>query len=103
MYAVIFTSTRPAGDPDDGYGEMADRMFSLCAEQPGFIGYDSARSPSGDGITVCYWETEEAITAWREHAEHQVAQERGRSDWYERYRLLVCKVERDYGWSRSLA
>jgi heme-degrading monooxygenase HmoA len=105
MYAVIFVSKRAeassAPGEDDGYEETAERMFEMCAEQPGFLGFESARSPGGSGITVCYWESEEAIAAWRANAEHLVAQERGRADWYVRYRIQVCKVERDSEWSRS--
>lgn len=40
-YAVIFTSYRTEGD--NGYAEMAARMVALAAEQPGFLGIESAR------------------------------------------------------------
>ncbi|WP_368389726.1 hypothetical protein [Maribacter sp. 1_MG-2023] len=40
-YAVIFTSTRIAGD--DGYGEMADFMEQLAKKQSGYIGIESAK------------------------------------------------------------
>ncbi|AEI39009.1 antibiotic biosynthesis monooxygenase family protein [Paenibacillus mucilaginosus] len=92
-YAVIFTSERTAGDK--GYGRMADLMVELASQQPGFLGVESARDAGGLGITVSYWSSLEAIRAWREHALHQTAQEKGRTDWYERYALRVSKVERD--------
>ncbi|MEM9868519.1 MAG: antibiotic biosynthesis monooxygenase, partial [Bacteroidota bacterium] len=40
-YAVIFTNTRTEGD--DGYAEMAEEMERLAREQPGFLGFESAR------------------------------------------------------------
>jgi heme-degrading monooxygenase HmoA len=40
-YAVIFTSHRTEGD--NGYGEMAERMAELAAQQPGYLGMESAR------------------------------------------------------------
>ena len=92
-YAVIFTSLRT--DVDTGYDAMAARMLELAAEQPGFPGIESARA--GLGITVSYWESEAAIAAWKRNAEHLVAQERGRSEWYSAYRTRVCRVEREYG------
>ena len=52
-YAVIFTSRRNE-QPGDGYAETADRIFALAHEQPGFLGFDTART-DGLGITVCYW------------------------------------------------
>jgi heme-degrading monooxygenase HmoA len=92
-YAVIFTSVRT--DVDGDYEAMAQRMVELAAMQPGFLGVESARE--GLGITVSYWESEAAIAAWKQQAEHRVAQERGRSDWYAAYRTRVCRVEREYG------
>jgi heme-degrading monooxygenase HmoA len=96
-YAVIFTSTRTA--VDGGYAGMAARMFELAAAQPGFLGMESARD--GLGITISYWATLEAISAWKRNAEHQVAQELGRSQWYEAFQTRICRVERDYGFQRE--
>lgn len=94
-YAVIFTSRRTDGDA--GYGATADRMVELAAQQPGYLGVESVRGADGLGITVSYWESEAAIAAWRAHAEHTLARERGRRDWYAHYELRVAKVERAYG------
>jgi heme-degrading monooxygenase HmoA len=93
-YSVIFSSLRTEGD--DGYAAMADHMVALAAGQPGFLGVESARSSSGFGITVSYWESLESIAAWKAHAEHQVAQERGKHDWYRHYALRIARVERAY-------
>lgn len=98
-YAVIFTSQRTPGD--QGYGNMADRMAALAAEQPGYLGVESARGEDGLGITVSYWRSAEDILAWRRNAEHKVARDTGRSDWYQHYTLRVAKVERAYGWERA--
>jgi len=94
-YAVIFTSLRTEGDR--GYGHMAGRMVELAAQQPGFLGVESARTPEGLGITVSYWASEEAIAQWKAHADHKIAQETGQRVWYSDYHLRVAKVEREYG------
>lgn len=94
-YAVIFSSRRTAGDA--GYADMAERMVALAAEQDGFLGVESTRGDDGFGITVSYWRDLESIAAWRRHAEHRVAQEQGRSQWYEHYELRVARVERAHG------
>ena len=96
-YAVIFTSTRTEGD--NGYEKMADAMFELATKQPGFLGFESARS--GLGITVSYWDSPESISAWQRNASHLVAQQRGRAEWYQCYKVRVCKVERDYDFRRD--
>ncbi|MFG6412683.1 antibiotic biosynthesis monooxygenase family protein [Roseateles sp. DC23W] len=98
-YAVIFTSQRTP--VDQGYGQMADRMVELAAAQPGYLGMESSRGDDGLGITVSYWRSADDIAAWRRHAEHKVARDTGRSDWYQHYTLRVARVERAYGWQRS--
>jgi len=94
-YAVIFTSIRTDGD--NGYSSMADRMVSLASSQPGFLGVESARSANGFGITVSYWESPQAIADWKANAEHRIAQETGKTQWYADYQLRVAKVERAHG------
>ncbi len=94
-YAVIFTSQRTAGD--EGYGDMAELMVALAAQQPGFLGVESVRGADGVGITVSYWSSEEAIAAWRADAEHRLAREQGRSRWYAGFQVRVARVERAYG------
>lgn len=97
-YAVIFTSTRTEGD--DGYGDMSVKMNELAAQQPGFLGVESARGADGLGITVSYWESEEAIANWRKNVEHRVAQTHGRGRWYDQFVTRVAKVERVTRFSR---
>jgi heme-degrading monooxygenase HmoA len=91
--AVIFTSLRTDGD--QGYARMSERMERLAEQQPGYLGIEAAREQVG--ITVSYWADEVAAAAWKQVAEHLVAQERGREAWYADYRVRVCTVTRDYG------
>jgi heme-degrading monooxygenase HmoA len=93
IYAVIFSSKlKPSAK---GYGEMAEEMEALARAQPGFLGIESARSAAGDGITVCYWDSLDAIAHWQANARHQIAQKRGRAEWYESYSIRICTVERE--------
>lgn len=93
-YAVIFSSRRSANQA--GYGETAARMLELAAQQPGYLGVESTRSADGFGITVSYWQSLEAIAAWRRQSEHRMAQETGRRDWYAHYEVRIARVERGY-------
>ena len=95
-FAVIFTSFRTEGD--NGYGEMSEAMVSLASAQPGFLGVESAREEIG--ITVSYWESLEAIAAWKRNYDHLAAQRRGRADWYQSYKVRICRVERDYAFTK---
>lgn len=91
-YAVIFTSVRT--EIDQNYLEMSQLMEALAKEQDGYLGMDSARSDVG--ITVSYWKDLEAIKTWKHQTDHLVAQQKGRTDWYEWYKVRICKVEREY-------
>ena len=91
--AVIFTSVRAEGD--QGYAVMSARMLELAALQPGFLGVESAREDIG--ITVSYWRDETSAAAWKQVAEHLVAQQRGRDAWYAEYEVRVALVTRAYG------
>jgi heme-degrading monooxygenase HmoA len=93
-YAVIFTSQRT--EDDNGYDAMAGAMFELALTQPGCLGAESARGPSGLGITVAYFTDEASIQAWKQNSRHLVAQRLGKERWYSRYELRVAKVERAY-------
>lgn len=92
-YAVIFTSMRSEGDNE--YLHTAERMLELASQQPGFLGFETAREDIG--ISVSYWTDEASIKAWKANAEHLAAQQRGKQDWYQWYRVRVCRVEREYG------
>ncbi|MCQ2010207.1 MULTISPECIES: antibiotic biosynthesis monooxygenase family protein [Sporolactobacillus] len=94
-YAVIFTSKRTEVEEKE-YGIVADRMVALAREQPGFLGVESAREEQGIGITVSYWSSLDATKQWKKNAEHQMAQEKGKRDWYESFVTRISKVERDY-------
>ncbi len=92
-YAVIFTSLRT--DVENGYNETAGHMVELAEQQPGFLGIESVSETLG--ITVSYWKDLESIKGWKGQVDHQVAQQRGRKEWYAAFKTRIAKVERDYG------
>lgn len=95
-YACIFTSQRGDGDAA-AYASAAARMVELARTMPGFLGVESARDGAGLGITVSYWDSEDAIARWKAQAEHAAVRERGRGHWYARFEVRVARVERAYG------
>lgn len=94
-FAVIFTSQ--LSERAEGYHELAEKMLELAAAQPGFLGVESVRDPTGVGITVSYWRSRAEIAAWKQHSEHQLAQERGRTEFYSDFRLRIAVVESESG------
>ncbi len=96
-YAVIFTSL--LSEDTDGYQAMAQQMEALAKQQPGYLGFESARD--GLGIAVSYWESLDAIQQWKQNLDHLQAQNLGRERWYQWYKTRICKVEREYEFRRK--
>ncbi len=97
-YAVIFTTIMK--DNIVGYAQTALRMEELAKQQKGYLGIESSRSEIG--ITVSYWQTLDDIVAWKNNVEHTEARNLGREKWYQKYQLRICRVEREYGFEKSL-
>ena len=74
---------------------MATKMVELAAQQPGYLGIESARENLG--ITVSYWSDLESIKNWKANIEHKQAQKIGHEKWYSSFKVRISKVERDYG------
>jgi len=92
-FAVIFTSVMVEEEKD--YEHMSNKMIELAKKQEGFLGMESARNEVG--ITVSYWNSLEAIQHWKLNLEHSEAREKGRSTWYQKFKVRISKVEHDYG------
>ena len=74
-YAAIFSSTHTGSHNSNA--EDTETILELEKGQPGFLGVEAA----GDddlNIAVSYWDSDEAIRALRQFAEHLIIQERGR-------------------------
>jgi heme-degrading monooxygenase HmoA len=97
--AVIFVSGRNTVDPA-GYAKAAEAMLAAAARRDGYLGIASARDELGLGITISWWRDEAAALAWRDDPEHARIRERGRTIWYDWYRVVVATVERAYDWHR---
>ena len=93
-YAVIFTSSFQNEVDLSAYQEMAKMMLELAKDQPGFLGYETAREEVG--ITVSYWQDLESISKWKENEGHLRAQVKGRQSWYSKFKVRICRVEREY-------
>lgn len=95
-FAVIFKSKRALPIPDE-YGEVSNRLLELAREYKGFLRIESVADANGNGISVSYWDSLDAIRAWKENSVHLMAQSRGKSEWYQDYTVEICEVIRSYG------
>ncbi|MDH4228496.1 MAG: antibiotic biosynthesis monooxygenase [Nitrospirota bacterium] len=93
-WAVVFTSRLKEKAP--GYAAAADKMEALARQQPGFLAVHSARGADRFGITVSWWESREAIAAWRAHPQHAAVRAQA-GEWYEDWSVRILKLEEGHG------
>jgi heme-degrading monooxygenase HmoA len=94
---VVTFSTKLRADADlNEYGQVAEHMYELVQQIPGFISIGSYPEPDGGELTIARFASEDALEAWRTHPEHRQAQQLGRNKFYESYWIQVCKTVRDY-------
>ena len=93
MYAVVFRAE--IDERDESYSDMAVRMRDLALDKYGCSEFVSVTEGCQE-ISISYWKTQEQILAWKQDAEHLVAQESGRSKWYKSYKVQVVEIMREY-------
>ncbi len=42
-----------------------------------------------------------AMSYWKHHAEHSIARQKGRQEWYKSFKVRISRVERDYEFKKS--
>ncbi|UCH21297.1 MAG: antibiotic biosynthesis monooxygenase [Deltaproteobacteria bacterium] len=98
MYAVIFeVEVKP--ERKEEYLQIASELSNELSKIDGFISVERFQSLVNESrlASLSFWESEEAISKWRNNLNHKVAQQKGRSELFSGYRLRVAHVVRDYG------
>jgi len=97
MVAVIF-EVYPTKEGTAEYLAIAANLREFLKNRPGFISIERFRSLSDEGkvLSLSFWENEEAVQAWRNLLEHRLAQKKGNDELFEKYRIRVAQVVRDY-------
>ena len=98
MIVVIF-EVWIAPDRQQDYLSIAARLKPELEQMDGFISIERFQSLSEDGklLSLSFWRDENAVKAWRNHADHRKAQAVGRQSIFRDYRLRIVSVLRDYG------
>jgi heme-degrading monooxygenase HmoA len=79
------------------YAEWSEKMETLVKTIDGYEKHFGFRDPeTRDGVTISYFSSLEAISAWKSLADHRTAQELGREKFYDEYSVQVCEILRDY-------
>lgn len=98
MIAVIFEVEPKPGRAQD-YFALAAALRQELETMDGFISVERFASLGTEGryVSLSFWRDRAAVDAWKAHAGHREAQDRGRREIFARYRIRVAEVFRDYG------
>lgn len=98
MIAVIF-EVWPAEGLKAHYLDLAQHLREDLQKMDGFVSVERFQSLTDAGklLSLSFWRDEEAVAAWRSHAQHRTTQAAGRKGIFRDYRLRVACVLRDYG------
>jgi heme-degrading monooxygenase HmoA len=94
-FAVIFKTKRNLPMPPE-YGEVSKKLTEFAKSQNGFLRIETVADNEGNGISVSYWNSLEAIAVWKTNTTHLYAQSMGKSAWYEDYSVEICEVTQRY-------
>jgi heme-degrading monooxygenase HmoA len=96
MFAVIF-DVYPRPERYDDYLALAGLLRPDLEGIDGFLSVErlAARGRPGWILSLSLWRDEAALVRWRTHGRHREAQERGRREIFQDYRLRVGRVIAD--------
>lgn len=97
MFSVIFEVV-PSAEGKAKYMKIAGEIRDFLENREGFISMERFESLNQEGkmLSLSFWESEEAISIWRNMMDHRMAQKAGRENLFESYRIRVAEVVRDY-------
>jgi len=93
MYAVIFRAQ--VKEFDDEYSSLAAILRDKALTEYGCSEFVAVTEGEQE-IAISYWPTIEHIKKWKQDELHLEAQGKGKSKWYQHYKIDIVKVERSY-------
>ena len=96
MVLVVFRSRYKEGADLDAHQALSLEMHELVRAQDGFLSIETFDAPDGTRVSLVYFATDEAATAWRGHPAHCEAQRRGRDEFYAWYSVHTAEVLRSH-------
>jgi heme-degrading monooxygenase HmoA len=82
----------------DEYKATSERLRTVAAAMPGFVSFRSYTGDNGELLVTVEFASAEALAAWRDHPDHQRAQQRGREEFYAEYQVINCAVMYKHGY-----
>lgn len=95
MVVIVFRARLRPEVNQEALTQLGQRMYEIASSMPGYISYKDFAAEDGESVAIVEFESLETLAAWREHPEHQAAQQRGRDEFFAEYHIQVCTPVRD--------
>src|SRR5215510_10581205 len=94
IVAMFRTYLKPQANLDE-LGLLHQKMHAIVTHLPGFISVKMFTAEDGEVLALAEFESLDSLTAWKEHPDHAVAQQRGREEFFAEYRAQICSSIRE--------
>ena len=78
------------------YGALTHDMSELAKTMPGFLEEKTFAALDGERVTIVLFADRASHVAWRDHPQHRLAQETGRSSLYAEYHVFSAEIEYEH-------
>ncbi len=96
-YIVLF-EVKPSAQGKAKYMELAAMLKPMLEGFDGFVRMERFQSLNDENklLSMNVWESEEALSRWRNTVEHRMSQLKGKTELFESYTITVTTVVREY-------
>lgn len=103
MIVGVFSARRNPELDDAGYAALNERMWEIIAHRPayGLIGIAGYKDAGDRPLVMAFFESREAMLAWKADLEHAAAQQRGREEFFLEYWGFVAEMLDAYEFDRE--
>jgi heme-degrading monooxygenase HmoA len=101
MIVTIFRS-RPNAQTQEEYGAMAKHVSELARAVPGYVSHKGFVAEDGEKVTIVEFETEEALSEWKNHPVHIEAKRLGFTKFFSAFKYQICSVVRARTWESKV-
>jgi heme-degrading monooxygenase HmoA len=94
--AIIVLRAVARADYEQEVVQLLIDARDFAARSAGFMGFDQYRGDAGEVVVLLEFESHETLAAWRDRADNIATQRTDRDRLFQRYRIQVCDIVREY-------
>jgi heme-degrading monooxygenase HmoA len=95
MVVITFRNRFARGIDLQEYGQRPGKLFEIVSAMPGFRSIRDYAAEDGERMSVIEFDSHESLAAWRDHAEHRIAQDLRRHRYFAEYHVQICELVRE--------